>query len=119
VVAELLDLAEQLVHVARILADQPALEHQRVALAGTVTDLAVAAEPLVGVDPDDARPERHAYQGGDAKVGDAQVGRVGMGGDLIEESLRIRRHAYCSFFHCWKSSSIVVSQVPTSICALV
>jgi len=53
VVAELRDLAEDLVHVAGILAEDAALEHECVRLAGVVADLAVAAEPLIGVDADE------------------------------------------------------------------
>ena len=58
--AELLDLAEELVDVAGVLAEQPALQHQRVVLAGAVAHLAEAVDALVGVDPDERARHRRA-----------------------------------------------------------
>ena len=58
--AELLDLAEDLVDVAGVLAEDAALEHQRVGLAGAVAHLAPADDPLVGVDADERAGHRRA-----------------------------------------------------------
>ena len=50
VAAKLLDLAEDLVHIAGVLADDTALEHQSIGLGSGVTDFAVAFDALVGHD---------------------------------------------------------------------
>jgi len=56
--AELLDLPEHLVHVARILADDHALEHHHVVPVGSVAVLADAVDALVRVEPDEPPSER-------------------------------------------------------------
>ncbi|ESX11836.1 hypothetical protein X768_09825 [Mesorhizobium sp. LSJC265A00] len=76
--AKLLDAPEQPVDVARVLAQQPALEHQRIGRAGAVAHFAQADNALVGVDLDQRRGERCADDFGDAQVGDAQVARPGV-----------------------------------------
>jgi hypothetical protein len=67
VVAELLDAPKDLVDLAGVLAEDAALEHQRVLFAGAVAHLAIAHQPLVGIDLDQRAPVQH----GDAHVGDA------------------------------------------------
>ena len=76
VAAELLDAAEQPVDVARVLAEQPALQHQRVGGAGAVAHLAKPDDALVGVDLEQRRGERRADDFGDPHVGDAKLGRL-------------------------------------------
>jgi hypothetical protein len=48
--AELFDPAKDAVDVARVFTEDAALQRQGVALAGTVADVAVAADTLVGVE---------------------------------------------------------------------
>ena len=48
--AELLDAPEDLVDVARVLAEDPALQHQRVAFVAPVAHFAPADQPLVRID---------------------------------------------------------------------
>ena len=74
--AELLDAAEQPVDIAGVLAQQPALEHQRIGRAGAVAHFAEADDALVGVDFDQRRGERRADDLGDAHVGDAKCARA-------------------------------------------
>ena len=75
VVAELPNRLEDPLHVARILAEQPALEHQGVPLAAAVADLAVAGDALVRVDPDQGNPHRGPRNDGDPQIGDPQLRR--------------------------------------------
>ena len=84
VAAELLDAPEEPVDVARVLAEEPALQHQREGLAGAVADLAEADDPLVGVDLQERGRERRADDVGAADVGDAQLGRARMRVDPVE-----------------------------------
>ena len=76
VAAELLDAAKQPVDVARVLAKQPALQHQRIGGAGAVAHLAKPDDALVGVDLEQRRGERRADDLGDPHVGDAKLGRL-------------------------------------------
>ena len=71
--AELAHAFEDRADVQRVLAEQPALEHQRVVPAGAVTHLAVAAHPDIRVQPQDRGPERHTDQRGYADVGDTDI----------------------------------------------
>jgi hypothetical protein len=70
VVAKLFDLAEQPVHVARVLAQQPVLQHQREGLARAVAHLAVAAQALVGVQADQGKAPAGPADRGRAHVRD-------------------------------------------------
>ena len=81
--AELLDAAEQAVDVAGVLAEQPALEHQRVGGAGAVPHLAEPHDALVGVDLEQRRGERRADDLGHPHVGDAKLGRLRVGVDPV------------------------------------
>src|SRR4029079_9537639 len=74
--AELLDLPEDLVDVARVLAEEPALEHQRVRLARAVAYFAPADETLVGLDADDRTRHRRLDDDRDADIGDLQRRRL-------------------------------------------
>ena len=69
---ELLDLPEDLVHVAGVLAEDAALEEQRVRLAGPVAYFAVAGDPLIGVDANDRAGHRRVDDDRVAQVGDLQ-----------------------------------------------
>jgi hypothetical protein len=76
VAAELLDLPEQPVDVARILVQQPALEHQRVLRAGAVADLAEAIDSLVGVDADQRARHRRPRHRRHPQIRDLQRRRL-------------------------------------------
>ena len=78
VMPELLDPAEDPIHVARIFAQDAALEQQRKARAGAIAHLPVAGEALIGVDANDRAAERRPDDVGDAHVGDAQLGGMRM-----------------------------------------
>jgi hypothetical protein len=82
VAAELLDAAEQAIDVAGVLAQQPALEHQRVGGAGAVANFAETDNALVGVDLEQRRAERSAGDFGDADIGNPQLARVRRGADV-------------------------------------
>ena len=80
--AEVLDRVEDHVHVAGVLAEQHALELQRVLAVAGVAHLADAVDALVGVDADDgvvviAADHRHAH------VGDLQIRWARVGVDSI------------------------------------
>jgi hypothetical protein len=53
---ELFDLAKDFIHIAGILADQPAFEHQCVCFARTVTHFAIATQALIRINADDGKP---------------------------------------------------------------
>ena len=91
VAAELLDLAEDLVDVAGVLAEDAALEHQRVGLAGAVAHFAVADQALVGVDADQRTGHRRADDDRDAQVGDLQLRRLRRRLDVLRERVERRR----------------------------
>ena len=85
VAAELFDLAEDLVDVAGILAQDAALQDQRVVLAGAVAHFAEAVDALVGVDADDRRRHRRSAHHHHAHVGDLQIGRLGIGVGVLRK----------------------------------
>ena len=103
VAAELLDAAEQAVDVAGVLAEQPALQHQRVGGAGAVAHLAEPDDALVGVDLEQRRGERRADDLGHPHVGDAKLGRPGVRVDPIERLVGPTRlwHDLSSFW--WRA----------------
>ena len=72
--AELLDLAKDLVDVAGIFAEDAALEHQCVGLATPVPHLTVPGDPLVGVNANEVRPPQFCGP----HIGDLKIGRMGM-----------------------------------------
>src|SRR4029078_9603016 len=74
--AELLDLPEDLVDVARVLAKETALEHQRVRLACAVAYFAPADDTLVGIDADDRTCHGRLDDDRDANVGDLERRRL-------------------------------------------
>ncbi len=76
VMAELLDFAEQTIDVAGIFAQQAAFEHQSVFGGGQVTDFAPTANPLVGIDADDAKVPVVPAHRGNPHIGDFEVARV-------------------------------------------
>ena len=71
--AELLDPAKQAIDIARVLAEQPALQHQSVGRAASVAHLAKADDSLIGVDLEQDGAERRTDDLGDPHVGDAKV----------------------------------------------
>ena len=85
VAAELLDLAEKLVDVAGVLAEDPALQLQRVILAGAIAHLAQAVDALVGIDSDDGRRHRHSPHHHHPHVGDLQIARFGIGVGVLRK----------------------------------
>ena len=68
----LLDLAEDLRDIARVHADDAALQHQAVRLAAIVADLAIPGNALVGIEADEHGSERMR----NAHVGDPQSRRA-------------------------------------------
>ena len=103
--AELLDAAEQPVDVAGVLAEQPALQHQRIGGAGAVAHLAEPDDALVGVDLEQRRGERRADDFGYPHVGDAKLGRLRVRVDPIERLVGATRlwHDLSSFW--WRGLS--------------
>ena len=79
---ELLDAPENLVDVARVLAEDPALQHQRVAFVAPVAHFAPADQPLVRIDADDGHRERGARHDRHAQIGDLQRRRFGRAIDV-------------------------------------
>ena len=88
VAAELLDAPEQPVDVAGVLAEQPALQHEREGGAGAVAHLAEADDALVGVDLQQRGRERRADDLGDPHVGDPKLGRFRIRVDPVEGFFR-------------------------------
>jgi len=81
--AELPDLLEQPLHVARVLSQQAALEHQRVFLAGPVADFAIAADALIGVDANQRTAHRRPDHHRNPQVGNPQFRRTGIALDVL------------------------------------
>ena len=80
--AELLDLAEDSIHLQRVLVENPALQHQRVGGAGAIPDLAESVHSLVGVNANDgARAGSGLHHCCHAHVRDPQRRRTGIGVD--------------------------------------
>jgi hypothetical protein len=88
VVAELLDLAEDLVDVARVLAEDPALEDQRIGLAASIANFAVPRDALVRVDPDERHRHGRADDHGHAQVRDLE-------GRGLRRPLDVGLHQFC------------------------
>jgi len=74
--AKLFNFAEYFVDTTGILAEDDALQHQRVVLAGPVPNFSEAVHALVGVDSNNRAAHRRADYGGDTHVGDLEVGRL-------------------------------------------
>ena len=87
VIAELLDLAEEPVDIAGVLAQQARFEHERVRRAGAIAHFAIAADALIGIQPQQRRVEGQRLEIDDAQVGDFQVARARAGVDLGFEGL--------------------------------
>ena len=67
--AKLFDLAEDLLNVARILAEDPALQHQSVWGHAAVIHLAVTRDPLIGIDSDEDLAAQHTAPAGRRRRG--------------------------------------------------
>ena len=80
--AELLDLAEDLVDIAGVLAQQARLEHERISWAGAVAHFAIAAYALIGIQPQQRDIKGQRLEVDDAQFGDAQFGRAGVRVDV-------------------------------------
>jgi hypothetical protein len=80
---ELLDFAEQTVHVAGIFAQQAAFEHQGVFGSGQVTDFTPTANPLVGIDANDTKVPVIPAHRGNPHIGNLEVARVRRALDVI------------------------------------
>ena len=86
--AELLDLAEYPVDVAGVLAQDAALQHERVVPARAVPHLAEAVDALVGVEADDGAGHRRTGDDQHPHVGDLQLRRFGVGVDVLRKGLQ-------------------------------
>ena len=99
--AELLDLAEQAIHVAGVLAEQTALEHRGIGGRRAVADLAHADQALIGINFDQNAVHRGRRDMRKANVGDLQLAGARTGAHM-RQSLVIR--------------SVHEKQPPSSIC---
>jgi len=99
VAADLLDAADILVNVAGILAQDAALEHQRIGFDAAVAHFAIAHQPLVG----DELDERAPLQVGDAHIHDFQLRGLAVRVDVVEGvvvGFGFLRHDTVSY-RCW------------------
>ena len=79
--AKLLNPPEELIHVAGIFPQQTALEHEGIGAAGSVPHLAVAYDPLIGIDLQERAVLGSAVDVSDPDVGNFQLGGMGTGAD--------------------------------------
>ncbi len=112
VTAELLDAAEQAIDVARILAEQSALEHQGIGGAGAIAHFAQPHYPLIGIDLDECRREWRAHDLGDPQVGNAQRARMRGRTDIVFDSFggRQYRHDFLPSGRCARSLPVSPSR---------
>ena len=89
--AELLDFAKNLVHAAGVFAQNDTLQHQSIILARAVADFAESVDALIRIDANDRASHRRANNRGDPHVGDLQLGRLGIGVDVLLLSLQLLR----------------------------
>ena len=82
---ELLDFVHEPVNITGILPQNAALEHEGIGLAGSITDLAVADETLVGVNFEQCAALGGTVDVHEAHIGDAQAGRVDFAVDTGHE----------------------------------
>src|SRR5471032_2855207 len=85
--AELLDPAENLVHVAGVFIEDAAFQHERVVLAGAIAHFAQAIDALVGIDADDGARHGRAADGEHPQVRDLQSRGLGIRIDVLRESI--------------------------------
>ena len=85
--AKLLDLAKELVDIAGVLTEQTRFEQQRVGRAGAITDFAVAADALIGIQPQQRDIKWQRPEIDDAHVGDFEVVRARVSVDVGFECL--------------------------------
>ncbi len=84
---ELLDLPENLVDVAGILAQDAALEHQRVILGSTVAHFTQSVNALVGIDANHRAPHGRARYRRHAQVRDLEIVRPRCGVGVLHEGI--------------------------------
>src|SRR5262249_33131220 len=87
--AELFNLAEYLVHVARVLAEDARFENQRINLAPAVAHFAVTGDALVGVNADEGDVHRRPGNDGDAQIGDLELGGDGIALNVFNRAFHI------------------------------
>ncbi len=75
-VAKLLDLAKDLVHVAGVLPKNAALEHQCIGATSAISHLTVTRDTLIGIDPDQGTIHGNPFEVHHAHVGDFQLRRT-------------------------------------------
>jgi hypothetical protein len=77
VMAELLDLAKHFIDAARVLAEDAALEEERIDLVRSVAHFAPPADALIRIDSNQRACKRGARDDGDAHIGNLQSRRLG------------------------------------------
>ena len=81
--AELFDLAKNLIDVARILAEDTALEKERVSGTRSVANFAQTVDALVGIDANEWTGHRRTGHHGNAQLRNFQIGRAGILVDVL------------------------------------
>ena len=74
--AELLDLTEDLIHITGIFANDSALEHQRIGLAGCVTNFTITTDALIGLNFNQGAALRCAVDIDKAHISNSQIGGI-------------------------------------------
>jgi len=88
VAAKLLDLPKYFVDVAGIFAQDPALQLERIIFVRPVANFAESVKTLIRIDADDRVGHRRLRYGGDAKIGNFQLGRLRVGIHLLLVSFK-------------------------------
>ena len=86
--AELLDLAENFIHIAGVLTQNAAFEHQSIGLAGGVPHLAVACDPLIGFNFQNRAALGRAVDINESHIRNFQIRRAGAGIDRMRNQIR-------------------------------
>src|SRR5579863_7732547 len=86
--AELFDLAENLIDVARIFAQDPALENQRISLAGAVAHLTQTVDALIGVDAKERAGHRRTFDHGKTQIRNLEVRRLRVAVHVLDGGIK-------------------------------
>ena len=81
--AELFDLAENFIHIAGILAQNAAFEHQSIGLTGSIPYLAVACDSLIGFNFQNCAALGRAVDINEPHIRNFQIRRAGAGIDRM------------------------------------
>ena len=103
--AELLNLAENLIYIAGIFAQNAALEHQSIGLAGCVPNLAISGEALIGFNFQNRTAFGRAVNIDETHIRDLQIRRAGAGIDRIRNHIRHGFLLFQQMFPCHYSGA--------------